>query len=165
MALYVEYTGDKRVNEPLGGREADGFGAWLREAARLMREAESAVPGLLDDSAGRYTLRSARRYYDGLLSTFEAVTAGRRTSVIAEHARHRFETDLIGEVMGSHGAMQYARKLGFEKTGGPAGGRPWMDIAAEYNRACMALAQYTGTTVGAVQECGEDQAALTALRG
>lgn len=159
MALYTEYIGDRRVHEPLGGREADGFDQWLAVTAANAAEARERLSQTLPlGAAGRYIAAGADNGYAAVLKGWKAAREGRTGA-----SRHHFEVGLISAVMSAHGAAEYARQhcAGLEKT---RGGRFVADITAEYLRSCVILAKYVGVSETAVAARGDDQAALSALR-
>lgn len=161
---YVEYAGNKRVREPLGGREAEGFDAWLTDTVRQTHESREALRSEPLNNPVRYMSVEAERQYGCVLAEWRDVKAGRRTSVVSELARDRFEKGLIGQVMASYGAWQFARERGYGPNDWTAGGRPMMDVSGEYVRRCKVLAAYVGVDEVTVSACRDDQDALTALR-
>lgn len=163
MALFTHTAG--RTREPLGGTAADGFGTWLELSAVQATEAAAELRKRLPlDNAGRYVAINADRHYAEWLRRWRLLRAGKSESVIPKFARDDFEVKLIAGVMGSLGALRFARESGRFTGEWDGRGRPMMDIEAEYNRAVMLLANYVGCTESMVRACGEDQEKLSALR-
>lgn len=159
MALYTEYAG-AGFREPLGGREADGFGQWLATTTQTVTEAaESLRERFPLANPMRYVAIEAARHYGRISGEWRNVTGGRDVK-----ARHRFEVDLIAEVMGTYGALQFARRRGYGHHDVTAGGRPMEDVSAAHLRACIILAKYVGIDDATVAACRDDQAALMSLR-
>jgi len=154
MALYTIYPG--RTPEPLGGGERPVFDQWVRNTLQSVTEAQEQLKSLPLGDVRRYIATSAWRHYYFLVREWDQVGRGKRS-------RDNFETSLIAAVMSAYGVAETARKS-YPEGGTTAGGRPMADIGAEYIRACLILAHYVGTTDTAVAACGEDQAALEALR-
>lgn len=160
MALYTEYAGDKRGHEPLGGREADGFGQWLETTELQMREQrESLINSLSLDNPLRYVAREAAAHYGSVLHAWGHVVRGSDP-----RARHEFEVRLISEVMRAYSAAEFARQCGYGPKDVTSGGRPLQDITTEYLRTCIILGKYAGVGELTVTACQGDQDALTALR-
>lgn len=160
MALLTETKDRKR--EPLGGREVNGFGQWLRVTTQASKEADGDLRERLPlGSPMRYVAIGASRHYERVLDAWGDVE--REGS--DPGARDRFEVELIAGVMSAYGAAEYARSQGYGPSDTTGGGRPVADIAAEYLRACIILAKYAGVSDLDVAKCRDDQAALMALRG
>jgi len=158
MALFTETPGRER--NPLGGREADGFGQWLKVTAQTMAEARDDLRERLPlGNPMRYVAREAAKHYAETLAAWGMVE--RRQ---ADRERDRFEVGLIAGVMSAYGAAEFARSRGYGPEDTTAGGRPMADVSAEYLRACIILAKYVGVSELDVHACGDDQAKLMALR-
>lgn len=159
MAMYTEHAG-KSIREPLGGREADGFGQWLATTTQTVKEAAKHLQGSLPlGNPMRYAAIEAERVYRRTLTHWRHVTDGRDPL-----ARHHFEVALIENVMSTYGTAEFARKRGYGPQDVTAGGRPMEDVAAAYLRACIILGKYTGVDDATVAACRDDQAALMSLR-
>jgi hypothetical protein len=159
MAQFTETPGRER--NPLGGREADGFDQWLREATQLMGESEDSLREELPlGNPMRYVAVEASAHYGRMLGAWKEVSKGHG----GDGARDRFEVNLISAVMSAHGAAEYARSRRYGPDDTTAGGRPMADVGAEYLRACTILAKYVGVNELDVHACGGDQAKLSALR-
>jgi len=155
MALYTHHANRKR--EPLGGRESEGFGAWIEEAALMSAEGRKVLSSRPLGDAIRYISVSAERDYAVVLASWRNLTRDATR-------RDDFEVGLIAAVMGSRGAARFARDMGYGPGDTCNGGRPMADVAAAYLRSCMTLAAYVGVTPEVVMTCGEDQDKLSALR-
>jgi hypothetical protein len=112
----------------------------------------------------RYVAREAASHYAGVLTEWEYVKRGRSQYVRNDLARDHFEVSLISKIMSAYGAAEFARGRGYGPDDITAGGRPMMDVSAEYLRACIILANYVGVSELTVHACRDDQAALMALR-
>lgn len=159
MALFTETKDRKR--EPLGGREVDGFGQWLRVTTQTVEEADDDLRERLPlGNPMRYVAIEASRHYGKVLGAWKSVERGWG----GPGARDRFEVELIAGVMSTYGAAEFARSRGYGPEDTTAGGRSMADVAAEYLRACIILAKYVGVSELDVHACGDDQAKLMALR-
>lgn len=143
--------------EPLGGREAEGFGNWVEVTHREMglvldRFAESDYTGV------SYRLcRDARDQYARILKMLERARNG-----VTEHSRDHLETEMIHDVITSHAWAVYARER--STAGLPDDGeRSYLQMSGAYIRSLMILAEYTGIDQLTVGACQGDQDSLMAL--
>jgi hypothetical protein len=160
MALFMHTQDRKR--EPLGGREAKGFGDWLNETHQEVSETYAVLQESLPlGHASRYLAQSAHRDYAGWVHLWKLLQLGKSPSVIDEWARDDFEVKLIANVMSSYGALRYAQDINLERV--QRNGRPMLDVVGEYERACLLLSRYLGIHRDCVVECNGRQDKLMAL--
>lgn len=143
--------------EPLGGREADGFGEMVETMRREMRFVLERFDAS-DYSGESYGLcRDARDQYDRIGKMLE-----RARREVTEHSRDHLETELIHDVITSHAWAVYARDRA--AAGLPDDGeRTCLQMSGAYLRSTITLAMYTGTDQLTVNACQGDQDALMAL--
>ncbi len=157
MARFLHVADSERV-PPFKG-PAVGFGAWVDLMARETEESRKTLASLPPGHVGRYLS-------EGAAADYGLVAHGLRSSLNGgpdAYTRYGFETGLVSRVMHTFGAAQFVRKCGYGEHGRTPGGRPVLDIDAEYGRACRILSRYVDVPIGAVEACGGDQGKLMAL--
>jgi hypothetical protein len=144
--------------EPLGGREATGFGGWLDVTFDQMEEAVKSAVELDAGSVSAKLCRDARDHYDRIRKMLARARDG-----VTEHSRDHLETELIHDVIASHAWATYARER--SAAGIPNDGeRTHLQMSGAYLRSVMILAEYTGVDHLTVGACQGNQDALMALR-
>lgn len=143
--------------EPLGGREAEGFGYWLSLTLGQMEDAATATAELGADLPSAKLCRDARDHYSRIMMMF-----GRARDQVTEHSRDHLETELIHDVIASHAWAEHARE---RSAAGilAEGERSYLQMSGAYLRAVMILGAYTGVDQLTVGACQGDQGALMAL--
>jgi hypothetical protein len=143
--------------EPLGGREADGFGYWLSVTIGQMEEAVKSTSALGADTPSARLCRDAYDHYVRIIKMF-----GRARDGVTEHSRDLLETELIHDVIVSHAWAAYARER--STAGLPDDGeRIYLQMSSAYLRSILILATYVGVDQLTVGICQGDQDALLTL--
>lgn len=159
MILTEFKDGPERPRNPLGGREADGFGAWIETTHAAMVGMLDVLPQDHKDRDPGLMMADAELHYRRIMNKFRHV----RDESAPEY-RDQLETALISDVMRAHGKAAYARRQSDAGLPARKGRQSWGRMCGEYLRACMILGEYLGVSQLLVAECGDDQAALSALR-
>lgn len=154
-------VGPDSPRNPLGGREADGFGDWVTTTYLQMRDTAAQFTRPEDESVPAQMMRESQLHYGRVRQRWVAITAPDAW----EFARDSFEVMLITDVMSAHALATYAREQVAAGRSPRPGERPWALMCAEYVRATLILATYLGIDQAAVGKCGDDQDKLSALRG
>jgi hypothetical protein len=156
MGLFT-HTADRK-REPLGGREADGFGKWLKDSTQQVSESyEVLCSSLPVGHPGRSLAQSAHRDFVRWLHLWKLLEMGKSPSASDEDARDDFEVRLIAHVMDTHDFLELTKRED------RASGRSMLDAFAGYERACEILAQYLGIRPIRVSQCNGEQDWLMAL--
>jgi hypothetical protein len=145
----------ERNREPLGGREAEGFGEWLAASTREVTETYGTLMDSVPaDNPVRYLARSAHQDFTQWLHLWKLLELGTSPYVEPELARGDFEARLIDDVIVS---LQVIGR------GSGTDGQPMVDVVGRYERAVVRLAKYTGADPNSVRACGENRDRLMAL--
>lgn len=158
VARY-EITSDSPRN-PLGGREADGFGEWITTTYLQMRDLRDQFHRPEDDNIPARMVREAADHYGRVRRMWF-----RADGEADVHPRDSLEIMLIRDVMQGYHLAEYARERTAAGDQRAPDKRAYTLMAAEYVRTCLILAQYTGVQQTDVSACGADQGKLSALRG
>lgn len=156
----VKYFQDspRRARTPFGGEGVPGFGPWIEVSYGQMRDLVAQFTRSDDMGPPARVSRDAREQYRKIRYMFL-----RAQGDVTPHSRDHLETELIDDVIRSHGWATYAREREAAGLRPEPGERAHEQMTSHYLRSCMILAQYTGLPERLIAECGDDQDKLIAL--
>lgn len=163
MELPLYQVGPDSPRNPLGGREAEGFGKWVTATYLQMRDAADQMYRPQDDSVPARLARDSAQHYRQVYHLWARVEHGAPGGAW-EFARDTLEVQLITDVMSGHYWACYAQEKFRAGISPEPGRKAWVQMSADYLRACLIFAAYTGVKQTDVTDCDGDQFRLSALR-